>query len=75
MNDNTGLGGVPKMENNQETAFMWIKNVLVWIGVLISGITSSQVMTWRTIALAASSLYLNILKIRQHKRGNPAQEA
>lgn len=56
------------MQNDHETILMWIKNFLVWIGVVLTGITSSQILAWLTIALAASSLYLNILKIKDRNR-------
>ena len=54
--------------DDHETILMWIKNFLVWIGVVLTGITSSQILAWLTIALAASSLYLNILKIKDRNR-------
>ncbi|WP_454844904.1 hypothetical protein [Ralstonia thomasii] len=53
---------------------LWGKTLIAWIAVLISGVTASEIMIWLTIALSASSLYLNILKIRQHKRAESAQE-
>ncbi|CAJ0861952.1 hypothetical protein R77567_01603 [Ralstonia sp. LMG 32965] len=62
------------MDSHQETMILWGKTLIAWIAVLISGVTASQIMIWLTIALSASSLYLNILKIRQHKRAESAQE-
>lgn len=63
----SSLGEKIKMDDH-ETILMWIKNFLVWIGVVLTGITSSQILAWLTIALAASSLYLNILKIKDRNR-------
>ncbi|NMV37254.1 hypothetical protein [Ralstonia insidiosa] len=63
------------MDSHQEQMILWIKTVIAWIAVLISGVTASQIMVWLTIALTATNLYLSILKIRQHKQppGAPAE--
>jgi EamA domain-containing membrane protein RarD len=53
---------------DHETGMAWVKVALAWLGVVIGGVTLSQVALVFTIAFTAFQLYTGVRKLRREIR-------